>query len=330
MRSQGDKILGGIMQPFNENPFCKMLGIKYPIIQGGMAWIADACLATAVSNAGGLGLIAAMNSNGEQLKAEIRKAKMLTDKPFGVNIMLQSPFVSEAADMVIAEDVKIITTGAGTPAPYMEKWLRAGIKVMPVVPSAAYARLMQRCGAAAVICEGTEAGGHIGEITTMALTPQVCDTVTIPVAAAGGIADGRGMAAAFMLGAQGVQIGTRFLAATECCIHKNYKSMVFKAGDTGTVVTGKRFGHPVRSLKSAFSLNFQRLESDELVTPEEILKLGSGALRIAVQEGDLQKGSFMAGQSAGMVKKEQFVAEIIAEIVGEFKNLLKGAAECLG
>ena len=317
------------MQYFKDNPFCKMFGIKYPIIQGGMAWIADACLASAVSNGGGLGLIAAMNSNGEQLKVEIRKAKKLTDKPFGVNIMLQSPFVLEAVDAVIEEGVKIITTGAGTPAPYMEKWLKAGIKVVPVVPSAAYAKLVERCGAAAVICEGTEAGGHVGELTTMALVPQVCDTVTIPVAAAGGVADGRGMAAAFMLGAQGVQIGTRFLSAAECCIHENYKKLVFKAGDTGTIVTGKRFGHPVRSLKSVFSLNFQRVEADESVTSEEILRLGSGALRIAVQEGDLQKGSFMAGQIAGLVKKEQPAADIIAEIVDAFQNLLEGATECL-
>ncbi|MCL2375430.1 MAG: enoyl-[acyl-carrier-protein] reductase FabK [Firmicutes bacterium] len=308
---------------FKNNPFCKMLGIEYPVIQGGMAWVSDAELAAAVSNAGGLGLISAMSSNGEQLRAEIKKCKKLTDKPFGVNIMLMSPFVDEVAMVVVEEGVKVLTTGAGSPAKYMQAWNTAGIKVMPVVPSVAYAKMMERAGSAALIAEGQEAGGHIGELTTMTLVPQVKDSITVPLAAAGGIADGRGIAAAFMLGAQAVQIGTRFLVAKECAIHQNYKDMVLKAGDISTIVTGRRTGHPVRSLKSKFSNNFKKVESDPSVTDEEIAKLGSGALRAASKDGDIEKGSFMAGQIAGLVKKEQTAKEIIEEMFLEAAEVLK-------
>ena len=310
------------VNPFKDNLFCKLLGIEYPIIQGGMAWISDATLAAGVSNAGGLGLIAAMSSNGEQLRAEIKKAKSLTKKPFGVNIMLMSPFADEVAKVVVEEGVKVLTTGAGSPAKYMQAWLDAGIIVMPVVASVAHAKLMQRAGASALIAEGQEAGGHIGELTTMTLVPQVKDNITIPLAAAGGIADGRGIAAAFMLGAQAVQVGTRFLVAHECDIHANYKEFVIKANDVASCVTGRSTGHPVRSLKSEFSRNFAKMESDPNVSEEEIAKLGSGALRAAAQDGDKQKGSFMAGQIAGLVKKEQSAKEIIQEMFAEAKALL--------
>jgi len=305
------------------NPITKLLGIKYPIIQGGMAWISDAKLAAAVSNAGGLGLIAAMSSNGEQLRAEIKKAKTLTKKPFGVNIMLMSPHVEEVAAVVIEEGVKVITTGAGSPAKYMPAWLKAGIIVMPVVASVAHAKIMQRAGAHALIAEGQEAGGHIGELTTMTLIPQVADNITVPLVAAGGIADGRGIAAAFMLGAVAVQVGTRFLVANECDIHSNYKDLVIKANDVATTVTGRRSGHPVRSLKSEFSRNFAKVESDPNSTDEQIMMLGAGALRAATVDGDKLKGSFMAGQIAGLVKKEQSAKEIIEEMFTEATQLLE-------
>jgi enoyl-[acyl-carrier protein] reductase II len=308
---------------FKGNPFCEMLGIEYPVIQGGMAWIADSGLAAAVSNAGGLGIIAAMSSNAEQLRVEIRKAQKLTDKPFGVNIMLMSPFADEVAQVVIEEDVKILTTGAGSPAKYMSAWLGAGIKVLPVVPSVAYAKKMQQSGATALIAEGCEAGGHIGELTTMALVPQVVDAVGVPVAAAGGIADGRGIAAAFMLGASAVQIGTRFLVARECNIHQNYKDLVIKASDIETMVTGRRTGHPVRALKTEFSRSFVKIEADPNVSNDELAQLGSGALRAAAVSGDKAKGSFMAGQIAGLVKKEQTCAEMISEMFDEFEKVIK-------
>ncbi|MCL2847460.1 MAG: enoyl-[acyl-carrier-protein] reductase FabK [Firmicutes bacterium] len=307
---------------FKNNAFCELLGIEYPIIQGGMAWISDAELAAGVSNAGGLGLIAAMSSNGEQLRAEIQKCKKLTDKPFGVNIMLMSPFCDEVAKVVIEEGVKVLTTGAGNPAKYMPMWLEAGIKVIPVTASVAHAKLMQRAGASALIAEGQEAGGHIGELTTMALIPQVADAVTVPLAAAGGIADGRGIAAVFMLGAEAVQVGTRFLVAKECGIHQNYKDFVLKANDVATTVTGRRTGHPVRSLKSEFSRSFSKIENDPNVTDEEIGKLGSGALRAAAKDGDKLKGSFMAGQIAGLVNKEQTAKDIIEEMFSKAKELL--------
>ena len=306
---------------------CELLGIEKPVIQGGMAWIADAKLAAAVSNAGGLGLISAMNADAEWLRGQIREAKSLTDKPFGVNIMLMSPFADQVAQVVVEEGVKVVTTGAGTPAKYMPMWIEAGIKVLPVVASVAYAKLAQRAGAAAVIAEGCESGGHIGELTTMALVPQVVDAVDIPVIAAGGIGDGRGIAAALMLGAIGVQMGTRFLTAHECCVHEVYKERVLKAKDIDTVSTGKRLGHPVRCLKTPFSREMMRMENDPDVTAEEIEARGVGALRKAVQLGDLENGTFMAGQIAGMMTKQQSCAEIIDEIMTEAENLLKGAVK---
>ena len=281
---------------------CEILGIKYPIFQGGMAWIADASLASAVSNAGGLGLISSINAGTEAVRNEIRKCKELTDKPFGVNIMLQAPNAGEIAQMVIEEGVKILTTGAGSPAQYMESWQAAGIKVIPVVASVALALKMQSIGATAVIAEGAESGGHVGELHTMALLPQVVDALDIPVIGAGGICDARGAAAAFILGADAIQVGTRFLAAEECTAHENYKEKILKATDISTIVTGKTLGHPVRSLKTPFSKTFAKMESDPSVKPEEILSFGTGALRKAVKEGDVN-GSYMAGEVAGMVKK---------------------------
>lgn len=304
---------------------CEMLGIEYPIIQGGMAWVADASLAAGVSNAGGLGLIAAMNSNREQLTAEIRKAKQLTDKPFGVNIMLMSPFADEVAQTVIDEGIKVITTGAGNPSKYMKAWLAAGIKVIPVVPSTGLAKLAERNGACAVIAEGGESGGHVGDLTTMVLVPQVCDAVNIPVIAAGGIADGRAIAAAFMLGAIGVQVGTRFLVAKECTICQEYKDKIIKAKDIDTVVTGKRLGHPVRSLKNSFSREYAKQEWNSNISDEELEKLGSGALRLAARGGDVSKGCVLAGQVAAMVHKEQTAREIISEMFSQAENILGGA-----
>ncbi len=306
---------------------CELLEIEYPIIQGGMAWIANAKLAAAVSNAGGLGLISAMNSTAEQLRAQIRKAKEMTDRPFGVNIMLMSPFVNEVAQIVIEEKVRYVTTGAGNPGKYMGAWNDAGVRVMPVVPSTAFAKLAERNGAFAVIAEGGESGGHVGDLTTMTLVPQVADTVGIPVVAAGGIADGRGIAAAFMLGASGVQIGTRFLVATECEIHPEYKKRVLHARDIDTIVTGRRLGHPVRSLKSPFSREFAQLEKDPSYSAEDLEKLGGGALRAAVLNGDEEHGCFMAGQIAAMVHKEQSVKEMIEEMAAEAEILLRGAAK---
>lgn len=310
-----------------KTPLCELLGIDAPIIQGGMAWIADAELAAAVSNAGGLGLISAMNADAEWLRTQIRKAKTLTNKPFGVNIMLMSPFADQVAQVVVEENVKVVTTGAGTPAKYMPMWKEAGIVVLPVVASVAFARLAERSGATAVIAEGCESGGHIGELTTMALVPQVCDAVKIPVIAAGGIGDGRGVAAALMLGAIGVQIGTRFLTAYECNVHAVYKERVLKAKDIDTVATGKRLGHPVRCLKTPFTRELMKMESDSSVSVEALEAKGVGALRRAVQEGDLEGGTFMAGQIAGMMKKEQSCADIITEMMAETATLLGGAGK---
>ena len=304
------------------------LGIEYPIFQGGMDRVADVSLAAGVSNAGGLGLIAAMNSNGEQLRAEIKKCRELTDKPFGVNIMLMSPFADEVADVVIEEGVKVVTTGAGNPGKYMEKWLAAGIKVIPVVPSTALARRMEKLGAFAVIAEGGESGGHVGELTTMALVPQVVDAVSIPVIAAGGIADGRQLAAAFMLGAVGVQVGTRFLVAKECTIAQEYKDKVLKAKDIDSVVTGKRLGHPVRSIKNAFTREYQKAEYDRSsVSDEELEKKAVGVLRIAAREGDVKNGCVLAGQVAGMIDKEQTSREIITEMFSQAEEVLNGATK---
>ncbi len=307
---------------------CEILGIKYPIFQGGMAWIADASLASAVSNAGGLGLISSINAGTEAVRNEIRKCKELTDKPFGVNIMLQAPNAGEIAQMVIEEGVKILTTGAGSPAQYMESWQAAGIKVIPVVASVALALKMQSIGATAVIAEGAESGGHVGELHTMALLPQVVDALDIPVIGTGGICDARGAAAAFILGADAIQVGTRFLAAEECTAHENYKEKILKATDISTIVTGKTLGHPVRSLKTPFSKTFAKMESDPSVKPEEILSFGTGALRKAVKEGDVN-GSYMAGEVAGMVKKIEPAKDIVEDLILGAENLLRGTDKFL-
>jgi len=293
---------------------CEMLGIQYPVFQGGMAWVADASLAAAVSNAGGLGLISSINAGTEAVRNEVRKCREMTDRPFGVNIMLQAPNAAEIAEMVVEEGVKIVTTGAGSPAPYMPMWKDAGIKVIPVVASVALALKMQAAGADAVVAEGAESGGHVGELHTMPLVPQVVDAVDIPVVAAGGICDGRGAAAAFMLGADAVQVGTRFLSAEECTVHPEYKDKILKATDISTIVTGKTFGHPVRSLKTPFSKTFARMESDPSVKPEDILSFGTGALRKAVQEGD-RNGSYMAGECAGMVKRIEPAQAIVEDLI---------------
>ncbi len=302
-----------------------MLGIKYPVFQGGMAWIADASLASAVSNAGGLGLISSVNAGTEAVRNEIRKCREMTDKPFGVNIMLQAPNAAEIAQMVIEEGVKILTTGAGSPTPYMEAWKEAGIKVIPVVASVALALKMQSAGADAVVAEGAESGGHVGELHTMALIPQIVDALDIPVIAAGGICDGRGAAAAFMLGAEAIQVGTRFLSAEECNVHQVYKDKILKASDISTTVTGKTLGHPVRSLKTPFSKKFARMEADPNVTPEEILTFGSGSLRKAVQEGDIN-GSYMAGECAGMVRKIEPAKDIVEDLILGAERIIGEAA----
>lgn len=302
-----------------------MLGIKYPVFQGGMAWIADASLASAVSNAGGLGLISSVNAGTEAVRNEIRKCREMTDKPFGVNIMLQAPNAAEIAQMVIEEGVKILTTGAGSPAPYMAAWKEAGIKVIPVVASVALALKMQSAGADAVVAEGAESGGHVGELHTMALIPQIVDALDIPVIAAGGICDGRGAAAAFMLGAEAIQVGTRFLSAEECNVHQVYKEKILKASDISTTVTGKTLGHPVRSLKTPFSKKFARMEADPSVTPEEILAFGSGSLRKAVQEGDIN-GSYMAGECAGMVRKIEPAKDIVEDLILGAERIIGEAA----
>ncbi len=304
---------------------CEILGIKYPIIQGGMAWIADASLAAAVSNAGGLGLISSVNAGTEAVRNEIRKCKTLTDKPFGVNIMLQAPNAAEIAQMVIEEGVKILTTGAGSPAPYMEAWKAAGIHVIPVVASVALALKVQALGATALVAEGAESGGHVGELHTISLLPQVADAVDIPVIGAGGIADPRQAAAAFILGADAIQVGTRFLSAEECTVHQNYKERILKATDISTIVTGKTLGHPVRSLKSPFSNTFAKMEADPEVKPEEILAFGTGALRKAVKEGD-PNGSYMAGEVAGMVNKIEPAKAIVEDIILGAEKILKEAS----
>ncbi|MGI6279801.1 MAG: enoyl-[acyl-carrier-protein] reductase FabK [Acutalibacteraceae bacterium] len=309
-----------------KSEICEMLGIKYPVFQGGMAWIADGKLAAAVSNGGGLGIIAAGNAPGAYVKEQIQIAKSLTDKPIGVNIMLLSPHADEVAKIVIEQKVQVVTTGAGNPSKYIKDWQSAGIKVIPVVASVAMAKLMTRLGASALIAEGGESGGHVGELTTMVLVPQICDATTLPVIAAGGIADGRGVAAAFMLGACGVQMGTRFLSALECSIHSNYKNKILKATDLCTMVTGKRLGHPVRSLRTHFAREYSKAEYGGM--PDEQLEaLGTGALRIAVQEGDEQRGCFLSGQIAAMVKKEQPAAEIIKEVMEEAEPILLEAAK---
>ncbi len=299
----------------------EMLGIGCPIIQGGMAWVAEHNLAAAVSEAGGLGLIGGANAPGEVVREEIRKAKELTDKPFGVNVMLMSPFAADVAKVIVEEGVKVVTTGAGNPAQYMKMWKEAGITVIPVVASVALARLMEREGADAVVAEGCESGGHIGDSTTMTLVPQVADAVSIPVIAAGGIGDGRGIAAAFMLGAEAVQMGTRFVVAKESIVHENYKQRIIKAKDIDSAVTGRSHGHPVRCLRNQMTREYIRLEA-EGKSFEEIENLTIGGLRKAVLEGDVMNGNVMAGQIAGMVSKEQTCKEMMDEMMAQADVLL--------
>ena len=305
-------------------PITEMLGIEYPLFQGGMAWIADGELASAVSNAGGLGIIAAGNAPKDYVKAEIQKAKSLTEKPFGVNIMLMSPYADEIAELVVEEKVKVVTTGAGNPSKYMKAWKEAGITVIPVVASVAMAKLMKRVGADALIAEGGESGGHVGELTTIVLVPQIVDATDLPVISAGGIADGRAAAATFMLGAVGIQMGTRFLSAKECNISPVYKERIIKANDLCTMVTGKRLGHPVRSLRTSFARRYQEAEYGGM-PDDELEKLGVGALRKAVKEGDLENGCFLSGQVAAVVKKEESAKEIVLDVMKGLEETLKGA-----
>lgn len=311
-----------------QTPICDALGIKKPVFQGGMAWIADASLASAVSEAGGLGIISAMNANAEWLRDQIRELRERTDKPFGVNIMLMSPFVDEVARLVADERVPVVVTGAGDPRKYMNSWIDAGIKVIPVVASVALARMVERAGATAVVAEGGESGGHVGDSTTMTLVPQVVDAINIPVVAAGGIADGRGVAAALMLGAVGVQVGTRFLVADECTVSEEYKERVLKAGDISTMVTGRSGGHPVRCLKTPFTRRFAKAESAG-ASQDELNAMGAGSLRKAAREGDYENGSFMCGQIAGLVKRRQTAAEIVDDLIGGAEKVLKGATTWL-
>ncbi|MEG1992063.1 MAG: enoyl-[acyl-carrier-protein] reductase FabK [Acetivibrio sp.] len=302
----------------------ELLGIEYPIIQGGMAWVAEYHLAAAVAEAGGLGLIGAANAPDEWVREQIREVKRRTDKPFGVNIMMISPFADKIAKVLVEEGVKIVTTGAGSPEKYMGIWKEAGMKVIPVVASVALAKRMERCGADALVAEGTEAGGHIGENTTMVLVPQIVDAVKIPVIAAGGIADGRGIAAAFMLGAKAVQLGTHFVVAKESMVHENYKQCIIKAKDIDSRVTGRNVGHPVRALRNQMTKEYLKKEK-EGASFEELEYLTLGGLRKAVVEGDIMNGSLMAGQSAAMVKEELSCKELIEKLVRETDGLIKGA-----
>lgn len=304
-----------------ETRVSRLLGTTYPVIQGGMAWVAEYHLAAAVSNAGGLGIIGAASAPPEVVREQIRQAKKLTDRPFGVNVMLLNPNTPEVAKIVIEEGVKVVTTGAGNPAKFMDDWKAAGVVVIPVVASVAMAKLMERGGADAVVAEGMESGGHIGAQTTMTLVPQVVDAVNIPVIAAGGIADGRGVAAAMMLGAEGVQLGTRFVTAKESIAHENYKERIIKAKDIDSEVTGMSTGHPIRVLRNQMSREYLRLEK-EGASFEELEQLTLGSLRKAVMDGDVKNGSLMAGQCAGLVKKEQSCKEIIEELMTEADELL--------
>ncbi len=307
-----------------ETAVTKLLGIKYPVFQGGMAWIADGHLAASVSNAGGLGIIAAGNAPAEYVEQEIDRAKSETDRPFGVNIMLMSPYADEIAALVAKRNISVVTTGAGSPAKYMAKWKEAGINVIPVVASVALAKLMTRLGASALIAEGGESGGHVGELTTMVLVPQIVDATPLPVIAAGGIADSRGFAAALMLGAEGIQMGTRFLSAKECSIHPVYKEKILKATDLCTMVTGKRLGHPVRSLRTNFARTYAQAEYSR-ISDEALEAMAVGALRKAVVDGDTENGCFLSGQIASMVKQEQSAQEIINDVMQGVEPLLKGA-----
>ena len=300
----------------------ELLGIKYPIFQGGMAWVSEGKLAAAVANAGGVGLIAAGNAPAEYVQEQIHLARSLTDGVFGVNVMLMSPTADDIAQLCADEKLKVITTGAGNPGKYMEMWKSAGVKVVPVIPSVALAKRMERAGADAVVAEGTESGGHIGENTTMCLVPQVVDAVEIPVLAAGGIADGRGIAASFMLGAEGVQVGTRFLAAEECQIHPTYKELVVKAKDTDSIVTGRYTGHPCRNLKTKFSKRLAAGEKDHSISPEEFEEITLGSLRKAVQDGNLEEGSFLCGAIAGMINEVKPARDIVEEMFAQAERLL--------
>lgn len=300
----------------------ELLGIEKPIIQGGMAWVAESHLAAAVSEAGGFGIIGAANAPADVVRNYIREAKQMTDKPFGVNIMLMSPYADEIAQVVVEEGVAAVTTGAGNPEKYMEQWKAAGIKVIPVVASVALARRMERCGADAVVAEGTESGGHIGQATTMTLVPQVVDAVKIPVIAAGGIGDGRGFAAAIMLGAEAVQMGTRFCVSNECTVHEKYKERILKAKDIDSEVTGRSHGHPVRGLRNKMTREYLKLEANG-ASFEELENLTLGGLRRAVVDGDTDNGSVLAGQIAGMINKRQSCREIIDEVMDQAETLLK-------
>ena len=306
------------------SPICDMIGIRYPVFQGGMAWIADGKLAAAVSEGGGLGIIGAGNAPAGYVREQIKILRSLTSQPFGVNVMLLSPFADEVAQVIAEEKVPVVTTGAGNPSKYMKLWLDAGCKVIPIVPSVAMAKLVTRLGASAVIAEGGESGGHVGELTTMVLVPLIRDATHLPVIAAGGIADGRGAAAAFMLGACGVQLGTRFLSAEECPIHPVYKEKIIGANDLCTMVTGKRLGHPVRSLRTQFARDYFKAEYSAM-PDEELELLAVGALRLAVQEGDLKTGCFLAGQCAALVNKAEPAAHIVRDVMDGCEAVLKGA-----
>jgi len=304
-----------------ETRITQLLGIRYPIIQGGMAWVAEYHLAAAVSNAGGLGIIGAASAPAEVVRTQIQEAKKLTDQPFGVNVMLMNPNAEEVAKVVIEEGVQVVTTGAGNPSKFIQMWKEAGVKVIPVVASVAMAKMMERAGADAVVAEGMESGGHIGELTTMTLVPQVADAVQIPVIAAGGIADARGFAAAIMLGAEAVQMGTRFVTAKESIVHTNYKERIIKARDIDSEVTGRSTGHPIRVLRNQMSRDYLKMEKAGASFEElEVLTLGS--LRKAVMDGDVKGGSLMAGQIAGLVKQENSCKEIIDEIMNGAQELL--------
>lgn len=310
------------------NRLCDILNIKYPIFQGGMAWLGTAELAAAVSEAGGLGIIGCGNADAVYVEEQIKKVRAMTDKPFGVNVMLLSPHAEEIMDLVCREKVSVVTTGAGNPGKYFEQLKDNGIKIIPVVPSTALAKRMEKNGADAIIVEGTEAGGHVGELTTFTLLPQVADAVDIPVIAAGGIADGRGLVASFALGAEAVQIGTRFICADECIAHENFKKAILKAKDRDAVITGRSTGHPVRNLKNAFTREFDRLE-EEGTAVEELEEFGKGALRAAAIDGDDSMGSMMAGQTAGMISEIKPAAEIIEDIMSQIDGVLDRLNESL-
>lgn len=309
-----------------KNRICEILGIKYPIFQGGMAWVSTYHLAAAVSEAGGIGIIAAGNADAEYVRNQIRSVKELTDKPFGVNVMLRSPFVEDVMKVILEEKVALITTGAGNPGKYVKALKEAGIKIFPVVPSVALAKRLEQEGVDGLIAEGTESGGHVGELTTMCLVPQVVDAVNIPVLAAGGIADGRGMHAAFALGAEGIQMGTRFVCSKECWVHQNYKEAIVAAKDRDAVVTGRTTGHPIRCLKNKLTRQFDKLESSG-ASIEEIENLGKGGLKAAAVDGDTQNSSMMSGQIAGMINDIKSCNEIIQDIIKEYNENLSKVKE---